>query len=288
VPSELWIPQHLKPSILPSNLYHYTDFVGLQGILESGVLRATYSRTLNDGSEQEFGEAVVSNALTSPKEGFFTPKTEPLFVTCFCEQFDVLSMWRSYAAYGGGYCLELNPERLSSNLETTPEGYASAMLVKIVYGTDLPVPMKSHLQEIDDRLGALYAKLLALSSLGNGLKSQEATEIIADIEIALGYATSVSVQSKHPAFQEEKEWRLIVKNPSPALMMFRAGHANIKPYVELHRKVNGAKAPLPITKVYYGPTLRSGASLEQSIGWLLERYGYKDVPVEPCGIPYQF
>jgi hypothetical protein len=44
-------------------LYHYTDFAGLQGILESHTLRATYNRVLNDASEQVHAEGVLHEEL---------------------------------------------------------------------------------------------------------------------------------------------------------------------------------------------------------------------------------
>ena len=46
-------------------LCHYTDFRGLQGILETGSLWVTYTLTMNDGSEQEYGLKVVKDYITT-------------------------------------------------------------------------------------------------------------------------------------------------------------------------------------------------------------------------------
>jgi hypothetical protein len=43
----------------PDTLCHYTDFGGLHGILQTGTISATYTQTLNDGSEQEYGLKMV-------------------------------------------------------------------------------------------------------------------------------------------------------------------------------------------------------------------------------------
>ena len=47
----------------PQTLCHYTDFSGLKGILETQSLWATDSRTLNDGTEEQYGFNVVKDYL---------------------------------------------------------------------------------------------------------------------------------------------------------------------------------------------------------------------------------
>jgi|SRR6266849_3786947 len=47
----------------PDTLCHYTDFSGLKGILETGSLWATYSRAMNDASEQQYGARVMRDYL---------------------------------------------------------------------------------------------------------------------------------------------------------------------------------------------------------------------------------
>src|ERR1035437_3227060 len=55
----------------PEKLCHYTDFRGLKGILETGVLWATYTQTFNDGSEVDYGLRIVKNHVSnfSDREG---------------------------------------------------------------------------------------------------------------------------------------------------------------------------------------------------------------------------
>ena len=113
---------------LPASLCHYTDFAGLHGILKTRCLWATYAKSLNDTSEQEYGQAVVNAYLrikVSEKVrqdvGTSVINLRRNFVTCFCEDSRVLSMWTNYARLGGGFCLEFNgPHLLGSGCSFPP------------------------------------------------------------------------------------------------------------------------------------------------------------------------
>ena len=212
----------------PEKLYHYTDFKGLQGMLESGRLWATYCRTLNDGSEQEFGYSVVRDVLS----GYAYDKKSldgPAFVACFCERPDVLSMWQSYASLGGGYCLEMDGETLGqfrpTILSSPVPPNELVLLLRIVYGSDLPDEMRRILELVQSKLAE-----------DNGSpKPNKMNRTFCGV-----LASLVASQIKHKAFKEEKEWRLLATDPSPTDMKFRPGHANVKPYVELHQSDDGA------------------------------------------------
>ena len=105
----------------PTNgvLYHYTDFAGLKGILESHTLWATYNRVMNDASEQVYAESLLSEEIDRLLAGSEIRKFIPFnpakcFLTCFCETENLLSMWRGYAGAGGGYCLGFDYASLKS------------------------------------------------------------------------------------------------------------------------------------------------------------------------------
>src|SRR5690242_20643493 len=84
----------------PRTLCHYTDFAGLKGILETGRLWATYGKTLNDSTEQTYGEQVLLRyvrqkglpvqTLQRMEGGAINARRN--FVVCFCENTRVLSM----------------------------------------------------------------------------------------------------------------------------------------------------------------------------------------------------
>ena len=254
----------------PSKLYHYTDFAGLNGILTSHRLWATYGKTLNDASEREFGERAVVSRLESHLEPEFhpliqdglnrLPLPEGYFVSCFCEQCDLLSMWRSYAGRGGGYCLEFAGACLPVFVDWLTKPISA--VVKIHYGDELPLHLTNLLAEI--------AALIRHDPVNP--------------QRGMALVPWIANQVKHPAFFEEQEWRVVIGSPSVRSLKFRAGQNNVKPYVEL------ATAPdklLPITKVIYGPTLRPGDGVRESLEWMLKQNGYGSVPVERCEIPFR-
>jgi hypothetical protein len=96
------------------------------------------------------------------------------------------------------------------------------------------------------------------------------------------------VRFKHPAFEEEKEWRLIAQ---PRLLKedddgvvnslkFRASRGVPMPYIEL---LPEGKL-LPIKSVRYGPTLER-KRVEHSLGMLFRKHGYPEMRIEGSQIP---
>jgi hypothetical protein len=254
-----WNALHDRSKI-PNALCHYTTFDGLQGILGSSALRATFSQCLNDGSEWKFGKSVVDKyaipkgteeALEVPPSTRLPPP-KSMFVTCFCEEPNLLSMWRSYTSQGGGYCLVFDGAPLDRlQRDRLGVGEFAARLVKVHYGETPSTEMKDLL----DSGGHLFASWL------------------------------IENMFKHEGFQEEKEWRIIVPDPPASLMSFHSGHATIKASVQV-RNQNGDNK-LPLRKVIYGPTLRDDAALVETLRWMLEKYGYGHVAVENSPIPYR-
>jgi DUF2971 family protein len=247
-------------SRIPALLYHYTDFNGLDGILSSHSLRATFSQSLNDGSEWVYGKEVlkvnsqvisasVRDALTPPTYLVQPPPTS-MFVTCFCEEPNLLSMWRSYTTQGGGFSLGFEGAKLDVlQIDGLSAGSYAARLVKIYYGKVLAGPLLALLES-----GPLFAEWV----LENMIKDD--------------------------AFKEEREWRIIVPDPPVSSMSFYRGHENIKASVYV-RNQNGR--PLPLKRLLYGPTLRDDEAMKKTLTWMLMKYGYDNVVPEPSGIPYR-
>jgi hypothetical protein len=136
----------------PDTLCHYTDFGGLKGILETGTLWATYTQTLNDDSEIEYGLNIVkdyvkclpdtdtAHRLLTTMEGM----NERTFACCFCECSDLLSMWIGYGKRGGGYCLEFKGNR--GLLQSSFPPFPVRLPFKISYGAMLPGGVEQMLQ----------------------------------------------------------------------------------------------------------------------------------------------
>jgi hypothetical protein len=259
-----------KSDIAPSMLFHYTNFAGLQGIIESHSLRATYARTLNDSTEQRYGEKLMCRILqemvrddvrdrivTGIKERF-----NRSFVTCFCTDSNVLSMWRAYALQGGGYCLGFDPTILR-RLAWGKDSVFQQWLFAIVYG-EPETDLRQSLQEL-------------------------AKCIEQDPARSHGFwvARILASKFKHEAFREEHEWRSIIHNPGFDAISFRERHNYIVPYIDSWQLGLNGKELLPLRKVVCGPTLRNDAELREIVGWMLTKNGYEGVEVETCEIPYR-
>jgi hypothetical protein len=254
---------------MPSH-FHYTSFAGLKGILETGSLWATYTKTLNDGSEFHYGQSVIKDYLASHLRG--TPSWEQIeeclqnqtsrtFVVCFCESPDLLSMWRGYAGLGGGFCLEFEgPDLLGASFSP----FATRHPFKVTYGNAFDGPLQ-----------AILSCMVQFARRSN----IEAMTVASWIDM-------LALKMKDAAFSEERERRIIIPNPSSSELKFRPGYSDVKPYIELHPMIGGV-GKLPLKRIVYGPTLRHDDALVESLTMMLERYGYADVVLEPCKIPYR-
>ena len=269
------IDQHLQRQFsedgLPDTLCHYTDFWGLKGILETGTLWATHTQTLNDNSEIEYGVDVIRDyvqmwpdketaaRLLAAIEGM----SERTFACCFCERSDLLSMWIGYAKRGGGYCVEFEGNRGLLSCSFPP--FPVRLPLKMSYGTTLPEPVKLMLQT-----GCQFARGGQVETI-----------------VSASWMKKLALRFKHPAFIHEQERRIVIPDPPVSSMKFRAGDADIKPYIELCPTGADGSHRLPLRRIIFGPTLRQDKVLIETLGLMLERCGYKGVPVESCGIPYR-
>jgi len=107
-----------------------------------------------------------------------------------------------------------------------------------------------------------------------------------EASVSVSWTNLLALRFKHPAFHPEDEWRIVILDPRVSLLKFRPGHADIKPYVELRPPTEGLHR-LPLRKVVLGPTLRQDEVLRETVGLMLEAYGYDGVQVEPSSIPYR-
>jgi hypothetical protein len=255
----------------PDTMCHYTDFWGLKGILETGALWATYAQTLNDDSEIDYGVNVVKEYvkrfpdtnIASRLLATIDGMNERTFACCFCERSSLLSMWIGYAKRGGGYCLEFkgNDGLLASSFPPFP----NRLPFKMSYGAVLPKAVEQMLE---------YACEFA---------RQGEIETI----VSSSWIKKLALRFKHPAFMHEEERRIVIPDPPVSAMRFRAGDADVKPYIELHPVARDGSRNLPLKRIIFGPTLRQDKVITEAIGLMLERYGYSGIPVEPCGIPYR-
>lgn len=127
----------------PRQLYHYTTASGMLGILRSGQLWATNISYLNDYSEVQYGYEVLREAAAELKPAgelsssffaeLFTAPTDvsdpsEVYVSCFCEEPDILSQWRAYGDETG-YCIGMHLDAGKSG-QLKPPGTTSQCSAK--------------------------------------------------------------------------------------------------------------------------------------------------------------
>jgi hypothetical protein len=107
------------------------------------------------------------------------------------------------------------------------------------------------------------------------------------------------LQLKHPAFQDEREARMVFDvHPRWAFVQHRSSRFGVVPYIEVsaadsdnqesinHRFVSKPAKKLPIRSVLIGPSplgSESIAALEE----FLELNGYPDIPIRKSSIPFR-
>jgi hypothetical protein len=199
----------------PRRLYHYTTLRGLLGITASHSLWASDVRYMNDASELSYAAELVSEVVTETlsevdnevlrpalpgRPGFanaFEYGARP-FVACFCEEEDLLSQWRGYRASETGYSLGLDLSTLANFGDLPPNTY----LRKVVYDSD------EQRKEVRDVVGIWLRTAASLLEPERGLRTEDVFPYPAIWALQEALAEH-HLCFKHPAFAEEREWRLI-------------------------------------------------------------------------------
>jgi Protein of unknown function (DUF2971) len=259
----------------PSILYHYTTCNGLLGILETNKLWASDVRYLNDSKEIDYGLEMIRSichefapSISAAHAERLRTLTETLsvvdttYAACFCESDDLLSQWRAYGSGDGstGYSLGFQVDGLPSG---------SGMSVdSVIYD-----PRHQRDRTV---------------SLVNSTLNDDALEETDKWNALFWLLQMLAVRMKHPSFEAEREWRLMLSDPSkdsqfspPDNLRHRPGRFAPIPYVEIEPLLtvgaNGAKL-LRLASVRYGPSSAPKLAREalESILW---RYGYESVAV---------
>ena len=255
----------------PSILYHYTDSAGLLGIVSSESLWLTNILFMNDGSELHFGLSLINDvvaelaALEADEERALWLERLHLgvalldlmgirfFVGSFTEKGDQLSQWRSYGREGFAIGFDLGPIRhlakpsdlVKVRYERGEQVAAARSVIKAVL--DFLEPFDPRPIQTATRGDAATARIAAISA-----RRRAQAEMIR-------LATAI----KHPAFDEEAEWRLVVRaEDTDARISHRALPGLLTPYLDydLSEVVEASKDPIrgvafPIRSIVVGPML---------------------------------
>jgi hypothetical protein len=292
------------PRTIDGSLFHYTTGAGLIGIVSTATLWATACEYLNDPKEWWYGASLAEDALRRLSHDFGGPISGAIeiliaslesvgpggrmYVTCFCDEGDLLSQWRGYADRGGGYCLELDGQAVQRWADRH-----EASLIKVEYD---PAAQADLLEEhLRSALQVLQEDLAGNSDPEN-IWQEAANNQLRTVVMPL------VTQFKHESFRAEGERRLAYFLGSGGItddhvqVGHRLGRGFVVPYLPFpfadesaeHRNLGLAanEAALPISSVRCGPTTHPSLG-RSGVTSLLERYRYRSVPVEASAVPYR-
>jgi hypothetical protein len=264
----------------PDWLYHYTSGDGLYGILSSGVMRGTNFAFMNDRSEFQYGVEMIRESLVSAAQGMPNSGVRralaiahkmlegfpcDVYLTCFCEDADLLSQWRGYGTRDSRYCIEFDSAQLPIATGVSP-------LSNVLYEPQLHSTLLKRMLE------------LYLSAIGNLDLASEAMISLAASRVAIA-AVPVVTRFKDLAFREEKEWRCarISWGSDPGNLEFSASGGMMRPYQTLV----ASTGRLPIRRIIAGAS-RSNLQAVRSARLMLQRFGYpEEVEVVVSKVPLQ-
>lgn len=234
----------------PATLYHYTSTAALLGIVESRKLWASSAFQLNDLQEilrtrnlldrvcaelagVEPDEKVKQGLLTlrSPEHMLQFARNVPCVAALSTER-DQLSQWRAYARGPAGVCIGFN----ISAIPESDERFGHFFVARCEYDEK---------RQRDALKDSIRASVEYLRSVGAPLDAGTlAQTMLSDLAV-------LAPIFKDPAFQEEREWRIITgPQPDHPDLRFRTTAAGVVPYREFDLSVGDS---LPITEIILAP-----------------------------------
>lgn len=286
------IPSFSRP--LPPEIWHYTSASGLIGILKSGQIWSTQIACLNDTLELAYFGNLVHAAgrvwraqntdpalavmLRIADEGLASRDFASLgyFVACFSEIEDDLGQWRGYGGGECGYAVGFRSDGIIEAIKARP----GTLLLPMSYDQNA----QNFLVKDVLRMSAVYFR--------NGLNLGHPDVEKWAREFCAAYATELEIFGctfKHPKFAGEVERRIVtlLQPGEHQALEFRQKRTLLARHLPLDITIPAdAGKRLPITRIYVGPGPSQQVS-RISVGDLLLKYGYQNIPVEVSKAPYR-
>jgi hypothetical protein len=294
----------------PEYLWHYTDFAGLKGIIESKSLWFTDYRSLNDTSEfkaskpflceiikdeiiainKDIDIKILDLATKQIWEIFVEDKHPNAYLFCLCvhnneftQENGLLSMWRGYGP-NGGYSLVFNKQNLIEFLRVQATHSLKAQILdeKVEYPLeiiDFSLELNKHLNTFKT-----FAKKEIIPSCVDNFRNLNIT--FEYYEAFLHLVTLI----KHSGFNEENEYRICLfelgkdyipeeEKNSAFKKEIRKRGSNIVNYIERPIEIEGL-----VKKIIIGPQRDSKLKKELLEGYLLSKD--LNIEVKVSDIPY--
>jgi hypothetical protein len=274
----------------PDTLYHYTNREGLFGILSSFTLWASSSQYLNDATEVAYSTeliAEIANDLRAKTTDWFEKQflahaiqmnsaidfKRQLFICSLSEKDDLLSQWRAYGKPGNAYSIGFNSGILTNLLKEH-----HVLLAPCLYERDAQVLRAREL--IATAFREFCAEGFVEKDAQTSPLSPKLTQAMTNVHLAFVQAAALI---KHPAFYEEREWRLIRIGPLTKFE-FRAGGSYLIPYIELPIASGLARGLLK--EVVIGPSPHPILD-KTALEWFLNEQGADGTSVRSSKVPFR-
>ncbi len=277
-------------------VYHYTNDDGLQGIVSGGKLWLSNVFKQNDPSELKYGLSVLCRFLEeqSLEDGAeirrfvetvrkFTEEGLPSAVNSFSCSLsldgDHLGQWRAYGDNGSGFALGFDARGLVERFAAAARpDRASPDVIRIRY-------REAELAEAQRDL-ATFALNAARRIVDVGRAPAKTAGRFVHFGTALSiWAIQLSLFFKHPAYRDEREFRLLelypLNFPVPDAKLRRRPYALVE-YVEFDWR---SADPHPLKRIVVGP-----ANHERGVQFAhdcLKAAGVTDVEIVTSPIPYR-
>ena len=269
-------------------LYHYTSLTGVLGIVGSAELRASDIRYMNDSTELRHTLDLLGRQITRRiLAGADNPALlnafldwlshrvvsgPMLFGASFRANGNLLSQWRGYSLHGKGVSL----------------GLAPAHILACAAAQDFQVGRCVYAPSEQERL--IGHIIDAVEALAGGLETEDRGEepwlpLFHRIE---GDLLRIAAVLKHPAFEEEQEWRIVspvVTGEASGRVEFREGSSMLIPYYAFDLRDAGGQVPLE--HCYLGPTGNIDLSMASLRLYLDSRGARPRRGISYCDIPYR-
>lgn len=274
---------------------HYTNDLGLAGILGSGTLRFTNVFDLNDPSEIEHGFSHAVKTLNnlsingSPLEKQFSQRFNDLYkdklkgtanyyVCSFSAECDDLGQWRSYADNGKGYALVFDTAALENYFAINSPGAKNHNNTFGVRYND------SEISLIQNQLVAGAFNLISFAEQHSLTKSQFNFYMRQLSTEASAHIIHAALFYKHEAYRHEREYRF--------LQIFRGDipPPNVKTRTRNYQSVEYREFDwLPskaLKKIVIGPSANIAVA-ENFARQNLNTIGLSHIQIEHSKIPYR-
>lgn len=246
---------------VPKVLYHYTNSVGISGMLKESKIWLSDSRFVNDKTEGshfiDLSIATVSELIKSTdsktKKRYYesiiyfieTLDQYDSYIFSLSVRKDDLSQWRGYANEGKGFTIGFNGMELHGRSEAID---SDINFNRVEYRIDRQT------ETIKGTVAQLWEQFVKeCSVIGADDHDELAVEAARTVSWVLD---NQSIFSKHHSFEGEDEWRLVMyRKPRVDSIRVRATGSSLTPYVEVEPM--GPNTKLPITEVGIGPGFES-------------------------------